>query len=103
MGRFLYSITDGLLGLLVIAIFASVILSWLVHFNVINYRHPIVRQIEGFLQVVTRPVLWPIQKVIPPLGGGIDISPIIAFLIIQAARSYLLPWIFSPIIAALGG
>ena len=102
MGQFLFTIIDGLLGLLVIAIFASAILSWLVYFNVINYRHPIVRQIERFLQVVTRPVLWPIQKVLPNLGG-IDISPIIAFLIIQAARSYLLPWLFRPIIGALGG
>ncbi len=102
MGNFLYHIIDGLLGLLVLAIFAQAILSWLLYFNVINYHHPIVRQIERVLNAVTRPVLWPIQKVIPNLGG-IDISPIIAFLIIQAARSYLLPWIFAPIVAALGG
>ncbi len=67
-----------------------------------NDRHPIVRQIEGFLYAVTRPVLAPIRRIIPNLGA-VDISPIIALLIIEGARSYLLPWLFRPIIAALGG
>jgi len=102
MGNFLYIIIDGVLSFLVIAIIASAILSWLIHFNVMNDRNPFVRQIERLLWAVTRPVLWPIQKVIPNLGG-IDISPIIAILIIQAAQRALLPWIFTPIIAALGG
>ncbi len=102
MGLFLYKIIDGLLGLLSLAIIVSAVMSWLIAFNVVNDRNPYVGQIERFLWAVTRPVLWPIQKVVPPLGT-VDITPIIALLIIQAARSYLLPWIFTPIVAALGG
>jgi YggT family protein len=102
MGMFLYQIVDGILGLLAIAIIASAILSWLIAFNVINTRHPIVHQIERFLWVVTRPVLWPFQRFIPPLGA-VDITPLIALLVIQAARSYLLPWLFGPIVRVLGG
>ncbi len=102
MGLFLFKILDGLLGLLELAIIISAVMSWLVAFNVINNRHPIVRQVDGFLGAVTRPVLWPIRRVIPTLGA-VDISPIIALLIIEAARSALLPWIFRPIIAAIGG
>ena len=102
MGSFLYYIIDAILGLLAVAIIASVILSWLIAFNVINTRHPIVGQIERFLDAVTRPVLWPLQKVIPPLGA-VDLTPLIALIIIQGIRSYLLPWIFHPIVAALGG
>ena len=102
MGQFLYYVIDGVLGLLAIAIIASAILSWLIAFNVINTRHPIVGQIERFLWAVTRPVLWPLQKVIPPLGA-VDITPLVALLLIQGVRSYLLPWIFRPIVAALGG
>ncbi|MEI9966009.1 MAG: YggT family protein [Caulobacteraceae bacterium] len=102
MGLFLYKIIDGLLGLLSIAIIAAAVMSWLIAFNVMNDRHPIVRQIERFLWAVTRPVLWPLQKVIPPLGT-VDVTPIIALLIIQAARSYLLPWLFRPIVGVLGG
>ena len=90
MGSFLYFIVDALLGLLVVAIIISAILSWLVAFDVINLRNRFVYNIAHFLDAVTRPVLRPVQKVIPPLGG-VDISPIIVLLLIQGFRSYILP------------
>jgi YggT family protein len=101
MGRFLYFIVDNLLGLLVIAIIISAVLSWLVAFDVINLRNRFVYNFSRFLDAVTRPILRPVQRVIPPLGG-VDISPIIVLLVIQGIRLYLLPLIFSPIITALG-
>jgi YggT family protein len=88
--HFLYFILDGLLGLLVIAIIISAILSWLVAFDVINLRNPMVYNIARFLDAVTRPILRPVQKIIPPIGG-VDISPIIVLLVIQGIRIYLLP------------
>ena len=103
MGLFLLQIISSLLGLLEIVIIASAVVSWLIYFQVINSRHPMVGQIERFLWAVTRPVLRPIQKVIPPLGGTVDISPVIALVVIEAARVYLLPWLFAPIIRLLGG
>jgi YggT family protein len=90
--HFLYAILDGLLGLLVIAIIISAVLSWLVAFDVINLRNQFVYNVARFLDAVTRPVLRPVQKIIPPIGG-VDISPIIVLLVIQAFRSYLLPQI----------
>jgi YggT family protein len=100
MGSFLYFIVDGLLGLLVVAIIISAILSWLVAFDVINLRNQVVYSVAHFLDAVTRPILRPLQKVIPPIGG-VDITPIIALLIIQGVRQYLLPLAFGPIIAVL--
>src|SRR5436190_7493069 len=100
MGSFLYFIVDGLLQLLALAIIISAIMSWLVAFDVINLRNQFVYSLSRFLDAVTRPILRPVQKVIPPLGG-VDISPIIVLLLIQGVRIYLLPLIFSPIIAAL--
>ena len=88
--HFLYAIIDGLLGLLVVAIIISAILSWLVAFDVINLRNPFVYNAARFLDAVTRPLLRPVQKVIPAIGG-VDISPIIVLLVIQAFRTYLLP------------
>jgi YggT family protein len=88
--HFLYFILDGLLGLLVIAIIISAILSWLVAFDVINLRNPMVYNIARFLDAVTRPILRPVQRIIPPIGG-VDISPIIVLLVIQGIRIYLLP------------
>lgn len=101
MGSFVYYIVNALLSLLIWAIILSAILSWLVAFDVINLRNQVVYNIARFLDAVTRPVLRPFQRFIPPLGG-VDITPILALLVIQGIRIYLLPMIFGPIQAALG-
>jgi len=101
MGSFLFFVTNGLLQLLVYAIVISAVLSWLVAFEVINLRNQFVYNVARFLDAVTRPILSPVQRIIPPLGG-VDISPIIVLLVLQGFRQYLLPMIFSPIIAAIG-
>ncbi|MBS0361477.1 MAG: YggT family protein [Proteobacteria bacterium] len=100
MGSFLLYIVDGLLQLLALAIIVSAILSWLVAFDVINLRNQFVYNLARFLDAVTRPVLRPVQKIIPPIGG-VDISPIIVLLILQGIRIYLLPLLFGPIIGVL--
>ncbi len=102
MGGFLEYVIGALLQLLVLAIIVSAVLSWLVAFDVINLRHPVARQVVMFLDAVTRPVLRPIQRVIPPLGG-FDISPVIAIIILQAMSAYLIPWLFSFITPLTGG
>ena len=101
MGSFLYEIISGLLGLLIAAIMISAILSWLVAFDVINMRNRFVYSVSRFLDAVTRPILWPVQRVIPPLGA-VDISPIIVLLILSAAQRHLLPLIFAPLVNLLG-
>ncbi|MBW3558330.1 MAG: YggT family protein [Proteobacteria bacterium] len=101
MGSFLSFIVDRLLYLLMLAIFASAILSWLVAFDVVNLRNRFVASFTRFLDAVTRPVLAPFRRFIPPLGG-VDVSPIVAVLILIGARLYLLPLIFAPLIAAFG-
>lgn len=89
--HFLIFIVRGVLNFLVWAIIISAILSWLVAFDVINLRNRFVYNIAHFLDAVTRPLLRPLQKIIPPLGG-IDISPIIVILILQGALRYLIPY-----------
>jgi YggT family protein len=101
MGSFLYFIVDSLLGLLVFAIFVSAILSWLIAFDVVNLRNRFVAAVARFLEAVTRPVLAPFRRFIPPLGG-VDISPIVAVLILIGIRRYLLPIVFQPLMSALG-
>lgn len=87
---FVLYILDAVLGLLVFALIANAILSWLVAFDVINLRNQFVYNVARFLDAVTRPVLAPFQKIIPPLGG-VDISPVIAILVISGIQRYLLP------------
>jgi YggT family protein len=62
-------------------IIISAILSWLVAFGVVNIRHQFMRVVVDFLYRITEPVLRPIRRFLPNLGG-IDISPVVALLLI---------------------
>ena len=73
-------------------ILATVILSWLVAFNVVNRTNPYVRQIGYALQRLTEPLLGPIRRVLPDLGG-IDISPIVLLIGLQFF-GMLVAWVF---------
>jgi YggT family protein len=66
----------------------AAIFSWLYAFNVVNPRNQAVGMIGSFLFKVTEPVLRPIRRLLPDLGG-IDISPIIVLLIIYFLRELL--------------
>ena len=57
----------------------DVILNWLVSLNVINTSSHFVYLIGTALRRLTNPVLQPIRRRMPNLGG-IDISPVIAIL-----------------------
>ncbi len=63
-------------------ILAMVVLSWLAAFNVVNRSNPYVRQIGQALEKLTEPLLRPIRRFLPDLGG-IDISPIVLLIAMQ--------------------
>ena len=86
---YLIEFIDYLLWLYVLVVFAWAIMSWLIAFNVVNTHNPIVHTIADVLYRLTEPALRPIRQVLPNLGG-IDISPIILFLIIMFVRSVVL-------------
>ena len=62
-------------------VIAAVIVSWLTAFNVINSHNNFVRSLLRILFALTEPVFRPIRKILPPMGG-LDLSPIIVFVII---------------------
>ncbi|WP_322097029.1 YggT family protein [Pelagibius sp.] len=84
----LFNVIQIALWLYLWAIIFSAILSWLVHFGVINTRNQFVSMIGEFLWRITEPALRPIRRFMPNLGG-IDISPIVLILIIYFARDLL--------------
>jgi YggT family protein len=85
MGFAIVWLVDNIIGLMILFIIASAILSWLFAFDVINHRNRFVNQLAGFLDAVTRPLLEPFRRIIPSLGG-IDISPIVVLLLLNFAR-----------------
>lgn len=101
MGNFLYFLVDTLIDLVILAMVINAILSWLVAFDVVNMRNRFIYQLARFLDAVTRPLLRPVQRIIPPFGG-VDITPVIVIIVLIGIRRYLLPLIFAPIIGVLG-
>jgi YggT family protein len=81
------------LQLYVWILIAAAVLSWLVAFNVVNTRNPIVASVGEFLYRITEPVLRPIRSVLPNLGG-IDISPVILILIIFFIQNIITRYIY---------
>jgi YggT family protein len=80
---------DELLNIYLILLFASAVLSWLVVFNVVNTRHPVVSIVGDFLYRITEPLLKPIRNLVPNFGG-IDVSFIVLFVIIWFIKAVVI-------------
>jgi YggT family protein len=67
---------------------AWVVVSWLVAFDVINTRNRFVYMVRDFLYRITEPVLRPIRRLVPNIGG-IDVSPVVLLLAIWLIRDLM--------------
>ena len=65
-----------------------IIMSWLISFNVINTRNQFVAQVWRIVNAITEPILRPIRRVVPPVGG-LDLSPIIVFIVIFFLQNFI--------------
>jgi len=74
-----FSLIDAILNLYVFVIFAMVIMSWLIGFNVINRHNRFVDAVWRTLIALTEPLLRPIRNVLPSMGG-LDLSPLVLLL-----------------------
>jgi YggT family protein len=85
------------LDLYVWLLIASAILSWLIAFNVVNTRNQFIAAIGEFLYRITEPVLSPIRRMLPSLGG-LDLSPIVVILIIMFLQRVITYYIYPNVI-----
>jgi YggT family protein len=69
-------------------ILASVVMSWLFAFNIVNANNPTVRQLARGLARLTEPLLSPIRRILPNLGG-LDLSPIVLLVGMEFLRQFL--------------
>ena len=93
MNPFIWLI-ETLIDLVTWLVIASAIVSWLVAFNVVNMRNQFIRTVVEMLYRLTEPMLRPIRRMMPNLGG-VDISPVILllglFFVREALRYYVWP------------
>jgi YggT family protein len=72
-------------------IIIQVIMSWLIAFNVINTSNRFVYLVGDFLYRITEPVMRPIRRILPSLGG-IDLSPLVVLLLLFFAKNLLIEY-----------
>lgn len=95
MGGYAYDIANlvgSLINILRLGLFIYIILSILISFNVINAYNQFVNIVFGTLHKIFEPMLSPIRNILPSLGG-LDISPILLFIIIQFVGNILVRFI----------
>ena len=76
-----------------LVVIANVIISWLVAFNIINTYNQFVVMILYATRRLTDPLLNPIRRFLPDLGG-IDISPVALFLFLLFIQNSIDKYIF---------
>lgn len=81
-------VIDLVLDLYGWVLIGAIVFSWLYQFGVVNSRNRAVAAIGDFLYRATEPVLAPIRRFLPNLGG-LDLSPLVVFLGIFLVRQYL--------------
>lgn len=74
-------------------VIASVILSWLTAFNVVNTHNRVVYMIGDVVYRLTEPALRPIRRILPDLGG-IDLSPVVLLLGLVFFKKLLAGFVF---------
>jgi len=72
---------------------AHIIMSWLISFQVLNLYQPLVAQIWTGLNRLLEPIYGPIRRVLPNTQP-LDLSPLVAFIILISLRDYILPELF---------
>ncbi len=76
------------ISIYIAVLIAGAVLSWLIAFDVVNRRNPLVRQVGEVIYRLTEPVLGPIRRALPNLGG-LDISPVVVILILLFVQRLL--------------
>lgn len=83
----LYQILMLILDVAVFIILAHVIMSWLINFQVLNIRQPLVSQVWYGLNRLLEPLYAPIRRILPPMG--LDLAPLVVLIGIYALQIIL--------------
>ena len=85
----LYEALQLILQVVWFVMIVHIIMSWLINFQVLNLRQPLVAQIWDGLNRLLEPLYGPIRRVLPPMGG-LDLAPLVALIAVYALRIILM-------------
>jgi len=82
----MYQLIDLIFQILYMCLIARVVLSWIDH----NPNNEIIQ----WVYKITDPIIRPIQRILPPMSIGIDISPIIAIIALGFVKRLIIGVMF---------
>ena len=85
----LYQAIMLILDVLWFLMIAHIIMSWLINFQVLNLRQPLIAQLWDGLNRILEPLYGPIRRILPQTGG-LDLAPLIVFIGIIVLRQALI-------------
>lgn len=85
----LFEILMLLLNIVWFVIIAHVIMSWLINFQVLNLRQPLVAQVWYGLNRLLDPVYSRVRSVLPAMGG-LDLAPLVVLIAVAILRIVLM-------------
>jgi YggT family protein len=77
------ALVKAVLWLLIAVVIVQAVLSWVAPDG----------PLAGLLNALTFPFLRPIRKVLPPIGGTLDLSPLVVIVIAQLVLITVVPWL----------
>lgn len=84
----LYQALTLILSVVWFIMIAHIVMSWLINFQVLNLRQPLVAQIWYGLNTLLEPIYSRIRRFLPSTPG-IDLAPLVAFIILIIIRQAL--------------
>jgi YggT family protein len=85
----LFQILMMILDVVWFILIAHIIMSWLINFQVLNLRQPLVAQVWQGLNRLLEPIYRPIRRILPDMGG-LDLAPLVVLIGIYAIRVVLI-------------
>ena len=79
----------AIINIYVWVLVASVVLSWLIAFNVVNTSNRFVHTIGEIVYRITEPALRPIRNILPNMGN-VDLSPVALIMLLWFVESMLI-------------
>ena len=85
----LFQILMLILDIAQFIIIAHIIMSWLINFQVLNLRQPLVASIWDGLNRLLDPIYTFVRRFLPNLGG-LDLAPLVVLIAVYALRIVLI-------------
>ncbi|PVA10023.1 YggT family protein [Pelagivirga sediminicola] len=89
----IYGPLQLILSIVYFVMIIHIIMSWLINFQVLNLRQPLVAQIWQGLNRLLEPIYQPIRNILPDTRP-LDLAPLVALIVVISLRAYVLPVIF---------